>query len=220
MAKESIEETIKSLKHEIERLQAVNEIQNLMGTYEYLHTANLHKEVMELYAKKAPGVRVYWGEQGYWEGPDAPKRCWSNLERMGNDTTGMMAIHPVTTPVIVVAGDGKTAKGVWIGTGFVASVRDGKPGAMWEWDKYGVDFIKEDGKWKFWHFHIYRVIKANWDETWAQQFEKGPIVMNYPPELKPDKPGVDDNPYLPDTKQLLVPKPPEPYETWDPKMMY
>ena len=54
----NLQETNNSLRHEIERLQAVNEIQNLMSRYEFLHTSNRHKEVMEMYAKKAPS-RVY-----------------------------------------------------------------------------------------------------------------------------------------------------------------
>jgi len=227
MATENIEQTIESIqkelkaqRHEIERLKAVNEIQNLMSTYEYLHTANLHQEVAKKFAKKTPGVRVYFGELGYWEGVDAPNRAWSILERMG-DTTGMMAIHPTTTPVIVVSGDCKTAKGCWIGTGFVANVRGGKPSSGWEWDKYGVDFVNEDGVWKFWHFHIYRLIHGlDWDGKWADHFAKPETPFNVPDDIPVNGPAVDDNPYLPDTKQLLVPVPPTPYETWEDTFMY
>jgi len=53
-----LEGTIKSFKHEIERLQAVNEIQNLMSKYEYYHMTNMNNEVKEQYAKKAPDVKV------------------------------------------------------------------------------------------------------------------------------------------------------------------
>ena len=227
MATDTVEKTIKSMqteikecKHEIERLHAVNEIQNLMSTYEYLHTANLHKEVAKRFAKKTPGVRVYFGEVGYWEGIDAPTKAWSILERMG-DTTGMMAIHPTTTPIIVVSGDCKTAKGVWIGTGFVASARKGKANCGWEWDKYGIDFVKEDGVWKFWHFHIYRLIHGvDWGPTWAEHFAKPEGVFPVPDDIPVSGAAVDDNPYTPTTKQLLLPVPPAPYETWADTFMY
>jgi hypothetical protein len=229
MAKESLEqkvknmeETMKSFQREIERLQAVNEIQNLMSKYEYLHTANRHKDVMELYAKNAPGVRVYWGELGYWEGPDAPKRVWGILDRLSEKArTGMMAIHPTTTPVIEVAADGKTAKGVWTGTGFVArNSETGEPQAMWEWDKYGVDFIKEDGKWKFWHLHIYRIFRSRWDKGFGSWDPDAAVSLEIPDEHKPDGPAVDDYPYRRDTLGQLAPVPPEPYDTFDPKNMY
>ena len=45
-----------------------------MSKYEYLHTANMHKEVSKLFAPR-PDTRVYFGEVGYWEGPDAPDRA-------------------------------------------------------------------------------------------------------------------------------------------------
>ena len=218
---EKLEEVNKSLLHEVERLQAVVEIQNLMSTYEYLHTANMHKEVGDKFAHR-PDTRVYFGEVGYWEGPDAPYTAWSILERMG-DTTGMCAIHPTTTGAIVVAGDCKTAKGVWIGTGFVAHVTDGKPGCNWEWDKYGIDFIKEDGVWKFWHFHIYRLIHGlGWDDKWEDFCNKPEFVFPVPEDIPVSGPCPegDDNPYRPETKQRLVPVPPTPYETWEDTFMY
>jgi hypothetical protein len=64
--------------------------------------------------------------------------------------------------VIEVTGDGKTAKGVWIGIRFVArtDAQTGEAQCFWEWDTYGVDFIKKDGVWKFWHFHIYRIFRC------------------------------------------------------------
>ena len=216
----NLEETIKSFQHEMERLRAVNEIQNLMSTYEYLHTANRHKEVMELYAKKAPVVTVCMQNMGVWKGKDAARKAWGPLDRLTEkDRIGMMAIHPITTSVIEVARDGKTAKGVWIGTGFVATKNKetGKPQAMWEWDRYGVDFVKEDGKWKFWHFHVYRIFKVGWDDKWVDQFANIGSVggVPIPDDLKPDGPATDDYPYRPDTVVQLVPVPPEPYETWD-----
>jgi hypothetical protein len=218
----NLEEAIKSFQHEMERLQAVNEIQNLMSKYEYLHTTNRHRDVMEMYAKNAPDVRIAMKEMGYWEGPDAPQRGWGDLERKTQNPVGVLAIHPTTTPVIEVAGDGKTAKGVWIGTGLVASVdeKTGKPRCAWEWDRYGVDFVKEDGKWKFWHFHVYTIFGSGWDDSWAEQFNKESPKFDFPDEFKPDGPPIDSYPYRPDTVVPNIPLPPEPYETWDEKTAY
>ncbi len=226
MAAESLEEKVKRAEKMAQRALDIQEIQNVMGRYAYFHMASEEEKKYELFAKKAPDVRVYFGEQGYWEGPDAPQRAWGGVfgtgtkEERHERLVGMMPLHAPVTPVIEVAGDGKTAKGVWIGLGFVAGVdeKTGEPRCGWEIDKYGIDFIKEDGQWKIWHHHIYRLVHGvGWDEKWAEQFKKPEPVF---PELKPDGPAVDDNPYRPDTVQRLAPAPPEPYETFDPKNMY
>jgi len=230
MAAEGLEKTVKSMqeeikgcKHEIERLQAVVEIQNMMSAYCYLHAANRHKDVMKLYAKKSPDARIYMGELGYWEGYDAAERAWSLLDRMGGGKPppGMMALHPMVSPIVVVAGDGKTAKGVWLTNGFVAG-KDRETGEMratWEWGTYGIDFIKEDGKWKFWHFHIYRLFRTGWDKG-LKDWNPDAEVMKVPDEIKPDGPGVDDYPYRPDKVFILKPDLPESYQTWKDTFSY
>jgi hypothetical protein len=227
MTTEGLEEKIKHVEKVAQRALDVLEIQNVVGKYAYFHMAGEEEKKYELFARKAPDVRVYFGEQGYWEGPDAPERAWGRRfggdseEDHGKPRVGMMPLHAPVTPVVEVAGDGNTAKGVWIGLGLSATVdkETGEPCCSWSIGKYGIDFIKEDGKWKIWHHHIYRLIRGlGWDEKWSDQFKKPEPV--FPPGPKPDGPAVDDNPYRPDTVQRLVPAPPEPYETFDPKNMY
>ena len=220
MATEDLEKIIKDQQLEIERLQAVVEIQNLMSEYEYLHTANRHKDVMELYAKD-PDTRVYMGELGYWKGADAPQRAWQLLESLGGGKppVGMMAIHPVVSPIIVVAGDGKTAKGVWISPGLETGPYEGKMLACWAWLKYGADFVKEDGKWKFWHLTVFGMFMTPYDKPWTE--EASPEgEMELPDELKPDKKTTYWTNYKTADKQELIPVPPEPYETWDESTSY
>jgi hypothetical protein len=216
---ESLEEKVKNLEHELDRVKAITECYNLFCKMEYLHMCGRDKDAIGLYSKD-PGTRIYWSEIGYWEGSDAAKRNRAiHGERSEAERVGMMPLRAVTSPVIEVAGDGKTAKGVFLGVGFVATKNreTGEPQCSWEIDKYGLDFIKEDGKWKIWHQHIYDVLHGlGWDEKWAEQFKKPKHVMDIPEGLKPDGPTPDSdrNPYRPDTLQRLVPVPPEPYGTW------
>jgi len=215
----------KSFEERLQRVQDFQAIQNIMGRYAYLTMASGEEERRyTLFAEKTEGVRVYFGEQGYFEGvgQDPPKRAWlgmAQLEGGGGSRAGMMAIHAPICPVIEIAGDGKTAKGTWIGLGLLAmkNRETGEPSGAWEWDKYGVDFIKEDGVWKIWHFHIYRLLHGwNVDEKWPEQFNKPEPALG----MKMDGPAIDDNPYRPDTVQRLAPKPPDPYETWADTTMY
>jgi hypothetical protein len=215
--------TAMSAEEKLQRVLDFQEIQNIMGRYAYITMASAQEERVALFAKR-PDTRVYFGEQGYFEGPDAPERAWGGMSAVmaegGQDSrAGRMAIHAPICPVIEVAEDGETAKGTWIGLGLLAmkNRETGEPTGAWEWDKYGVDFIKEDGAWKIWHFHIYRLLHGwNVDEKWAEQFSKAEPVLG----MKMDGPAVDDNPYRPDTIQRMVPKPPEPYRTWANTTMY
>ena len=60
---DSLEARNKELEHEVTRLQAYVEIQNLMSKYEYLHTSEDHQETADMFTKKAPDVRseMQWG---------------------------------------------------------------------------------------------------------------------------------------------------------------
>lgn len=68
------------------------------------------------------------------------------------------AMHTNTTPIIEVAGDGKTAKGVWYspGVGLMARIsgNQANAGSVFFWEKYGGDFVLEDGRWKIWHLQM------------------------------------------------------------------
>jgi hypothetical protein len=90
---------------------------------------------------------------------------------------------------------------------------------MWEWNRYGDDFIKEDGKWWLWHHHVFDLFHCGWDDKWADQFapREGP-GMEVP--IKPDYPPTAlDVAYSPDATLPLIPIP-QPYQTFDPKQMY
>jgi hypothetical protein len=67
-------------------------------------------------------------------------------------------MHTSTTPIIEVAGDGKTAKGVWYspGVGLSAVINGGKANVngTFFYEKYAGDFVLEDGQWRIWHLQM------------------------------------------------------------------
>jgi len=211
------------IKHEIERLHAVNEINNLMSKYEYLHVNEKHDEVIQLYAKKAPDVRVYFGQLGYWEGHDAPDRAWSLLKRRPmEERIGQIHFHPTCNPYVIVSGDGKTAKGVWVTDGIECPKIGDQLIPLWSWATYGVDFIKEDGEWKFWHFHIYRLFMSEYNHPWTtvEGWNPDRVSDHVPDDIKMDGPGIDDYPYRVDSLTVVKPDLPEPYEKWEDTTMF
>jgi hypothetical protein len=221
MAGNSLEDRVKLLEKEIERLQAYNEIQNLVAKYEVIHTPLTEHQSAELFALKQPDVSVEIAMWGKVIGPGNIQRVWPKRVKdtaSGEQTmAGGMFEHDLTTPVIQVAKDGKTAKGLWFSPGH-ETLRDknGKLVAHWCWGKFGADFIKEDGKWKIWHYHWYDVFRTPYDKSWVDYPQ--PLTEDIP-GLKPNEPTTRRATYFPDQVRGPVPEWPEPYDTWDGKSM-
>jgi hypothetical protein len=206
----------KSIEASVQKLLDIREIENLMAKYAYLHTAGRHEETAELFAKKTPGVRVNLG--GVYEGTEGVRRAMVETHQAMNvGKPGFLFVHTQTTSVIEVAGDGKTAKGVWMSPGLETrkNPETGKFVAYWLWGNYAVDFVKEDGKWRFWHFHVYPYMAAPYDKSWTDAA---------PPKLLPDETKPEKLPlsglYSTTAEIKYDPVPPEPYETFDEKTAY
>jgi hypothetical protein len=236
----SIEERIASLEHEIMRLQAVNEIQNLMGRYEAIHMGEYVQKTWELYARHTPNTWMDVADWGIFVGIDSIKRSWtqgtigvvgpvtpgdpgSSKQPQGAQTgpppgagqTGAsnqpqglgknLAEHPLTTPVIQVAKDGKTAKALWWSPGME---RGG-----WAYGKYAVDFVKEDGEWRIWHLKWFRIFITPFNQSYTES--KDPVAAG---DRKPDKPVRYHKPFNSDnwTGEPMPPAP-KPYDTWTEK---
>lgn len=220
-----LESTAKRQQRELERFQAIHEIQNLMSRFEYLHTANQYAKIAEMFAKKTPGVAAHIELLGNWEGNQGIRRLYGQdgfyASRGGTDRTGTLVVQTNTTPVIEVAGDGKTAKGVWTSPGF-ATIRtpDGKFRANWGWYKYGVDFVKEDGEWKFWHFRSSPLFHSPYEKSWVDVADSSPHRETMLPQHEADTPADEWYGWGPDVVPANHPLPPEPYETFDDQKAY
>ena len=211
----------KSLEERIQRLENAREIENLMAKYAYLHTAGMHEETAALFATETPGVRVEVSPLGRWEGPEGIRAMAKLSTLMGIGNPGILMVHPQTTPVIEVAGDGKTAKGVWISPG-IETNKDEETGTftgIWAWVNYGVDFVKEHGRWKFWHFHVYAFMVTPYDRCWTEPPDPSAQIL-LPDELKPDVPNDYYHMYTTALEIQYLPVPPEPYETFDEKTAF
>ena len=107
---------------------------------------------------------------GFWVGRESVHRAYVGayekaLEKSRDEvlqatgttqplTAGCMILHAVSTPLIEVAEDLKTAKGMFYSPGYVTTIEaNGTPYARWVMQRYAVDFIYEDS-WKIWHLFI------------------------------------------------------------------
>jgi hypothetical protein len=210
-------------EQQIQQLIDIHQIQNLMSRYEYVHVAGPHPEEADLFAQRTPDVKLEIANLGVWDGIESIRRWYKgnsdHADKHGR--IGQLHLHTLTTPVIEVAGDGKTAQGVWISPGVETGPMPGSSEvlAAWQWVKYGVDFIIEDGEWKIWHFHIYRIFFASYNKSWAEGPQR-PSFVTLPDEIKPNRPPTYEWQYSPQVAPENVPAPPTPYETWDDSRSY
>jgi hypothetical protein len=71
------------LEERVQRLEDIHQIQNLMGRLEFLYTAGLEKEAMQLFALKTPGVSAEVANWGVYDGPEGIKRMSLGVHSQG-----------------------------------------------------------------------------------------------------------------------------------------
>lgn len=119
-------------------------------------------------------------------------------------------IHPISTPNIVIADDGKTAKATFTSLGFEAQ--------GWCYGKYANSYIKIDGKWYIWHMKWLRGIRTPYYKSFNDQTLDD--IFDWTTEKDANGfPVVDKNlnyDYLfyPGKKFKSIPAAPKPYATW------
>ena len=172
---ESIQRPVYTDDERIRRVWDKEEIQNLMGRRAYYDANGMRRrELDELWvAKPENRATASLGRNwGYYVGMDSisayyvarhDEARWENLRRYSqakpeirccaeNLGYGCMSMYTVTTPVVVISGDGKTARGLWYSMAQETTGEpDGSAEALWICEKQAVDFINEDGQWKIWH---------------------------------------------------------------------
>lgn len=240
----SLEQRIAALEHDNFRLHAVQDVQNLISKMCYMQESGLFEERYHCLAQKTPGVTVEIGARGVFEGFE---HCYDTMvihemnfvnahhegiqkaypdREFPTPHSGMLESSLMGTPVIEVAGDGKTVRGQWMALMIMAKSRGEKPESAFVWWKYAADFVQEDGQWKVWHLRMDPMTMG--DMSFAVESEK------FPEPLKPGTfaqghvaKGVDtwpepDKPitkmyysYRPWTTVENYPTPPEPYDTFE-----
>lgn len=251
-----MEERLALLERESRRLSRANdvhEIQNVMSLHEYYHSACQHEEELDaIWAQNADDVAFEEALfQARFVGLEAihtyyvqfmrntlfksalamTKTLFPQLREDPEDELafGLSYLHTLTTPVIEVAEDGDTAKGVWISPGFTTMPTTQKLQAYWHWDRYGVDFIREDGKWKIWHFFVGREFTAPYEKSWVdsaldnEEAYKGAlrIFEQWPGFEEPHAAPLNSfESYSPFKVATLKPRLPEPYRTFSETFSY
>lgn len=205
------------------------DIQNLMGYYEEYQSALDFKDVVPLFAIERPDVKWAVGP-GVYRGPEAVKAVLMAQEARPTDSQwmaihdGEMHVHTLSTPIIVVAGDGQTAKATWDSSGLETLSGVGhKPDARWAWCKYGVDFVRTKSGWRIWHMLVTGLTFNRYDKSWvdAPGFPPIPTATDVGGEWpKPTEPQTVNWLYSGKGVPPLLPRPPIAYRTFSETFSY
>lgn len=199
--------TLQELEARIRRLEDIHEIQNLQSRYNHYILSHRYDEIVDMFAKKDPNVKIELADSGVIEGLEGVKKAFNILKEL-YVVPGGLGLHMLMTPVIEVSRDGKTARGMWHSLGCNTMKTGNGLIALWQSGKYDNEFVREDGKWKFRIFRWYLTFRTPYDEGWV----KKPIIGGLSQKSPSDRPGTLYAPYDPGKINPFLPLPPEPVE--------
>ena len=219
------------LLHMADVVEDTTAIANIMGAFTFLNCYKQHKRQFENWSHNEPTITLNDGKYVGYEAVKAffvdyheAQTRWANEtmrklfpEELGDKSdeeiwaVGSNTVLNFTTPLIEVAFDGQTAKGMWYVYGSTTEVYSTGPKAAWNFGLCAVDFVKEDGVWKIWHMTMFTDIQCPVGGNWGKD-------KMYPHEgVEIPEPTVKEHYYTgygEDFLSLVEPPLPEPYDTF------
>ena len=204
------------LLHEMTREDDYIEIQNLMNRYASYHYYAEHAKTYDFFALDDERTTAELGSTGVYKGRTKIYQMFQ-IYHDYNNQPDTAHLHPLNSPLVCVAGDGKTAKGYWFTNGLevLPAPAEGRPPlSMWFLDAYGMEFVKTEEGWKWLHFHMLDDVKAIFPISWsvmAKEKNPGPSGL-----IPPSYTTASYEPFWRGRKPSLeVDRLPEAYETLD-----
>ncbi len=186
----------------VSRWEDQREIKNLMGKYANCIVQNREQEIFERFWAADAGVSLmfndgaYVGQEavsGYYDACRARNLLVARLLKQSfphkvageHDEeiygVGPFKALPMSCPVIELAQDGRTAKGLWFCQGTYSKVDACGPASNWTWGYYAADFIREEGGWKLWHMQYLNDVDCLCGQSWAEPQKPYPLLPEFAP---------------------------------------
>jgi hypothetical protein len=170
-----LEAEVRALELKLARLRAVDDVENLQGSYGYYVDMSMADPTAALFADDAT-LEIL--QRGVYLGRD---RIYEYMRRLGLPSHGRMFTHMLQQPVIHVSEDGSRVH--LRGRQFeVFGVYNSQ--AQWAENTYEHSYVRDDGVWKIQTFNAYHSFYAPYEGGWSEQSNQ----MNYYPEYPPDLP--------------------------------
>lgn len=203
-----------NLSERIDRAAAASECEKVMSLHCLYHAGGIHREEIEEFWTKREDCK--WSHNfGQMNNKKNYIECYADEQEASavdiyeqlepiypevkkvKDRRALIevAMHLLASPVLEVAKDGQSAKGLWYTPGCIFSTlnpQKAKEG-MWMWERYGADFILEDGKW------VYLNLKVCCDMAGMMDAENWPFV-----EAPQEPPSEEDDSSKADSSRVAV----------------
>ena len=229
-----------TLEFLVERWEDQRTIKNLMGKYVNCLLLNRQGEIFDSFFSKKADVCLTFND-GSYVGPEAIRGYFDAIvarnllsaqllqkrlpEKLGSKSDeeiygiGPFHVKPLTAPVIEVAEDGETAKGLWFCQGAYNDVETCGPVANWTWGYFAADFVRTEDGWKIWHLSYTNDVDCICGQSWGKNVTPYPEDDAFAPlkdfELPPYTVTETVRPlYSVDRPLTGAPRIPEPYDTF------
>ena len=224
----------------VQRWEDQRALKNLMGKYANCLILNREQDIFGLFWSEEADICLGFND-GYYVGPEAVSGYYQAChdrnalvakllqkkfpDKLGDKTDeeiygiGPFKVKPLSSPVIEVAADGQTAKGLWHCQGAYNDVETCGPVANWTWGYFAVDFRREENGWKIWHLSYTNDVDCICGQSWGREKKPLPDLpefaaladFHYPPYTM--KTQVREL-YSPERPHTDAPRIPEPYTTF------
>jgi hypothetical protein len=180
-----LEAQVRALELKLERLRAVDEVENLQTSYGYYVDMSMADATAALFTDDAT-LEIL--QRGIYVGRD---RIYEYMRRLGLPSRGRMFTHMLQQPVIHVSTDGTRAN--LRGRQFeIFGVQSNNSQAQWAENTYEHSYVRDHGTWKIQTFNAYHSFYTSYEAGWSGES----FQMNYYPQYPPDLPhSIEYKPY-------------------------
>ena len=133
---------------------------------------------------------------------------------------GLLNYKPLDTPVIEIARDRQTARGIWTCRNSYSELTTGGPAAYYEWGWVAADFLREGDAWKLWHLMIVNDVHVQAGLPYYEADRPYPAVAGFEEMAafrmpEPTVPACVRPAYAPCRSLTPPPAPPAPYDRFE-----
>ena len=190
MGEMELETKVKALEEKLAAIQDIQEIKKLQRVYGFYLDNRLWDEIVDLFSEKTESLEI--SDSGVYLGKAGVKRFFTEFLGRGGlpPLPGSLGIHMQLQGVVNLEPEGTSAKGRWQCVMLLATPINEALRAMIGYGVYEVEYIKEDGIWKFKKIHFYLTFRTPLDEGWV----KTPVMISMA-RGTPDLPTTVYKPY-------------------------